>query len=89
MNNFIVEDHFANLHITICWMPLKNSSMDEKGSRLQLHKDIQEFPKTGSKRIHNAAKEHGQNITTVTCEKATGWVIAFMILFAELKKSSV
>lgn len=92
INKFIVADHFEKLQKLLTNnnflnFPEKIFNVDEKGCRLQLHKDPEVLAKKGSKRVHIVAKEHGESVTVVACGNATGSVIPPMILFAGLRKN--
>ncbi|XP_063219165.1 tigger transposable element-derived protein 1-like [Bacillus rossius redtenbacheri] len=92
LNKFIVGDHFEKLQNVLAEnkflnFPEKIFNMDEKGCRLQLHKDPEVLAKKGSKRVHIVAKERGESVTVVACGNATGNVIPPMILFPGLRKN--
>ncbi|KAJ8896215.1 hypothetical protein PR048_001558 [Dryococelus australis] len=80
LNRFIVTDHTDKLKKTpldnnLMDLPEKIYNVDEKGCRLQLHKEPTVFAKKGVKRVHHVAKEHGVSISVVACGNATGPVI--------------
>ena len=92
LNKFIVADHFEKLkkilsENNLLNFPEKIFNMDEKGCRLQLHKDPEVFAKKGSKRVHIVAKEHGESVTIVACGNAIGSAIPPMILFSGVRKN--
>lgn len=92
LNKFIVSDHFEKLKKilnvnNLMTSPEKIFNMDEKGCRLQLHKDPEVLAKKGSKRVHIVAKEHGESVTVAACGNAVGSVIPPMILFSGVRKN--
>lgn len=92
LNKFIVNDHFKKLKGLLLDnnfqdSPAKIFNMDEKGCRLQLHKDPRVLAKKGADRLHMVANEHGENATIVACGNAVGNVIPPMILFSGVRKN--
>ncbi|XP_063241735.1 uncharacterized protein LOC134541920 [Bacillus rossius redtenbacheri] len=86
INKFIVNDYFRTLKdvmtkLDIAHMPERIYNVDEKGCRLSLHRQPFVLAKTGSRRVHFRGKEHGENVTIVSCGNALGNVIPPMILF--------
>ena len=86
LNRFIVSDYFQKLKevmqkLDIMGKPERIYNVDEKGCRLSLHRQPQVLAKTGSKRVHYRGKEHGENVTIVSCGNALGSIIPPMILF--------
>lgn len=86
LNRFIVNDHFEKLknvmiEMDVMQKPQSIYNVDEKGNRLCLHKAPLVLARKGSKRVHNIASEHGQNVTIVSCGNALGQVIPPIILF--------
>ena len=61
--------------------PERIYNVDGKGCRLSLHRQSYVLTKTGSRRVHYRGKEHGENVTIVSCGNALGNVIPPMILF--------
>ncbi|CAH1364933.1 unnamed protein product [Tenebrio molitor] len=86
LNRYIVEDHFRKLQTVfedneIFGKPEKLFNMDEKGCRLNLHKEPKVLAKKGARRVHIIGNEHGENVTVVSCANAMGASIPPMILF--------
>lgn len=86
LNKFIVSDYFNTLKEVLTKLDLFNKpeciyNMDEKGCRLSLHRQPYVLTKKGSRRVHYRGKEHGENVTIVSCGNALGNVIPPMVLF--------
>jgi hypothetical protein len=86
LNRFIVSDYFNKLEKVLTEMELFDKpdrifNIDEKGCQLAVHHQQKVLAKTGSKRVHLVAPEHGENVTIVACGNAMGNVIPPMIIF--------
>lgn len=86
LNPTIVHDYFNTLKETMTRLDVFDKpqliyNMDEKGCRLNLHKQQTVYAKKGTKRVHMVAPEHGENVSIVSCGNALGQVIPPMILF--------
>lgn len=86
MNPIIVTDYFNKLKETLEKLELFDKpgsvyNMDEKGCRLTIHKQQTVLAKTGVKRVHLVAPEHGENVSIVACGNALGQAIPPTILF--------
>lgn len=86
LNRFIVQDYFEKLKDIFKMLDIMNKperifNVDEKGCRLSLHRQPVVLARKGSRRVHYRGKEHGENVTIVSCGNALGSVIPPMILF--------
>ena len=86
LNKFIVGDYFKTLRDVMMKLDIVNKperiyNVDEKGCRLSLHRQPYVLAKTGSRRVHYRGKEHGENVTIVSCGNALGNTIPPMVLF--------
>lgn len=86
LNRFIVNDYFDKLEKLLSEMELFDKpdrifNIDEKGCQLAIHHQQKVLAKTGSKRVHLVAPEHGENVTVVACGNALGNVVPPMIIF--------
>ena len=86
LNRFVVTDYFEKLEKVLSEMELFDKpdrifNIDEKGCQLAARHQQMVLAKTGRKRIHLVAPEHGENVTIVTCGNALGNVIPPMIIF--------
>lgn len=86
VNRFIVSDYFHKLNDLLLSKNLMGKpesvyNVDEKGCRLSLHKQPSVYAKTGTKRVHIVAKEHGESVSIVSCGNALGSAVPPMILF--------
>lgn len=91
LNRFIVQDYFKKLRdvmikSAITDKPQSIFNMDEKGCRLNLHKQQVVLAKKGSKRVHMIAEEHAENVTIVACGNALGQAIPPMILMKGIRQ---
>ena len=55
--------------------------MDEKGCRLNLHKEPKVLAKKGARRVRVTGNEHGENVTVVSCVSALSASVPPMILY--------
>ena len=69
------------LKLDVIDKPERIYNVDKKGCRLSLPRQPYVLTKTGSRRVHYRGKEHGENVTIVSCGNALGNVIPPMILF--------
>ena len=86
LNKHVVADHFDKISTIfeendIFGKPERLFNMDEKGCRLNLHKEPKVLAQKGARRVHIIGNEHGENVSIVSCASATGAVIPPMILF--------
>lgn len=86
LNKFIVQDHFQKLKSlleehNILGKPERLYNMDEKGCRLNLHKEPRVLAKKGARRVHIVGPEHGESVTVVSCANAIGAAIPPMVLY--------
>lgn len=91
LNRFIVKDYFEKLRdvmieSAVIDKPQCIFNMDEKGCRLNLHKQQMVLAKKGSKRVHMIAEEHAENVTVVACGNALGQAIPPMILMKGIRQ---
>jgi len=86
LNRYIVNNYFDKLEKVLSDMDLFDKpdrifNIDEKGCQLAVHHQQKVLAKTGSKRVHLVAPEHGENVTVVACANAVGNVIPPIIIF--------
>lgn len=86
LNKCIVGDYFNTMRNVVTetglWgRPECIYNMDEKGTRLTLHKQPKVLAQKGARRVHNVAPEHEENVSIVACGNALGAAVPPMILF--------
>lgn len=91
LNKYIVNDYFQKLKNVMTESGVTDKpqcifNIDEKGCRLNLHKQQTVLAKKGSKRVHFIAEEHAQNVTVVACGNALGQAIPPMILMKGIRQ---
>ena len=86
LNKIVVQKHFQEisklyLKYEMFGKPSKIFNLDEKGCRLNLHKEPKVLAKKGSRRVHIIGNEHDENVTIAACVSAARKTIPPMILF--------
>lgn len=96
MNRFIVHD-YLNVYIKeedylnklkdifkipdIMKKPETIFDVDKKGCCLIVYRQPVVLARTGSRRVRYRGKEHGANVTLVSCGNALGTIVPLMVIF--------